>query len=74
MSDDDDELDTLTDYMYYAQLALVDQDNTASALERIEHLQAFREEYNVQDTYFGGCMLATRCMNWYGSCPNNIFR
>ena len=43
------EVGTVSDFMC-AQLALIDGDNTQSAVERAYHLQCFREEYGILDT------------------------
>jgi len=43
----DDELEPLSDMMY-AQYAIVDGDNLEASLDRIRHLQLFREEYNIR--------------------------
>ncbi|CAB9526069.1 expressed unknown protein [Seminavis robusta] len=45
----EDELIELTDFEY-AQYALLTKGNVEDALERIEKMQAFREEYRIQDT------------------------
>ena len=47
------ELDPVNDF-WCAQLAIVDQDNVESALERVQHLQAFREQYRILDTASDG--------------------
>lgn len=44
----DAELDNLPDF-YYAQLALLDSGNVEHALGRARFLQAFREEYKIED-------------------------
>jgi len=43
------EIDPVSDFMC-AQLALIDGDNIIKALERVLHLQYFREEYGILDT------------------------
>lgn len=48
------DLDNLSDFMY-AQLALICEDDTEDAIRRAYGLQAFREEYNILDTYEDGC-------------------
>lgn len=48
------DLDNLSDFMY-AQLALICEDNAEDAVRRAYGLQAFREEYNILDTYEDGC-------------------
>ena len=55
----EDGLEPLSDMMY-AQLALVDRDNVQSAVERARHLQYFREEYDIKDTYEGGCEVSRK--------------
>ena len=42
-------LEPLTDYEY-VQLAIVDQDNIESAVERVQHFQTFREECGLSGT------------------------
>eukprot|EP00797_Seminavis_robusta_P031198 Sro670_g184720.2 (261) ;mRNA; r:42208-42990 len=46
-------LDKVSDY-WYAQVALVDKGDMANAMERIHHMQLFREEYDIQDTVAQG--------------------
>lgn len=46
----DTTLENLSDMMY-AQLALTDGDNLQQALDRARHLQQFREEYNITDSF-----------------------
>ncbi|CAB9529756.1 hypothetical protein (Partial), partial [Seminavis robusta] len=43
------EMDQIKDFDC-AQLAIVDGDNRAKALERVQHFQIFREEYELKDT------------------------
>lgn len=47
------DVDNLCDFMY-VQLALVDQDDIESALDRAYHLQGFREEYGILDSRTDG--------------------
>lgn len=47
------DLDPVSDFMC-AQLALIDGDSTESALERVYHLQHFREEYGILDSLADG--------------------
>ena len=47
--EEDPELDNLSDFTY-AQLALVDHQNVEAAVERAHRLQAFRNEYDIQDS------------------------
>lgn len=42
------ELDSLSDYAY-AQLALIVKDNIQEAVERTQHMQCFREEYDIEN-------------------------
>lgn len=44
----DAEIDNLPDF-YFAQLALLDSGNIQRALDRVRFLQAFREEYMIED-------------------------
>lgn len=44
----DDSLENLTDFQY-VQVAFIDHDDVQSALNRLRHLQAFREEYHLRD-------------------------
>ena len=46
----DDTLEPLSDMMY-TQFALIDGDNVEQALTRARHLQHFREEYQINDTF-----------------------
>ena len=62
------ELDPVTDF-WYAQLAIVDKDDIESALERLHHLQAFRQEYDVRDRFEEG----RRCLHKFvGMFPRHI--
>ncbi|CAB9503120.1 expressed unknown protein [Seminavis robusta] len=47
------DIDLVSDFMC-AQLALIDGDNIEAALERVYHLQCFREEYGIHDTATDG--------------------
>ena len=52
-----DDLDNLCDF-WYAQLAIVCQDNVEDAVRRAYGLQYFREEFKIRDTFEQGrhCM------------------
>ncbi|CAB9503119.1 expressed unknown protein [Seminavis robusta] len=43
------DVDSVSDFMC-VQLALIDGDNTDAAIERVHHLQCFREEYGILDS------------------------
>jgi CRAL/TRIO domain len=49
-------VDPVSDFMC-AQLALIDGDDTETAVERVYHLQCFREEYRILDSVADGCRL-----------------
>lgn len=49
-----DDLDNLCDF-WYAQLAIVCQDNVEDAVKRAYGLQCFREEYKIRDSVEQGC-------------------
>ncbi|CAB9526592.1 expressed unknown protein [Seminavis robusta] len=51
--EDEPELDSVSDF-WVAQLALIDQGDTAAALERAHKMQGFRQEYGILDTYEHG--------------------
>ena len=53
------DIDPISDMMC-AQLAMIEGENIEAALERAEQLQAFREEYGVQDTAEDGIRLFAR--------------
>ncbi|CAB9503121.1 expressed unknown protein [Seminavis robusta] len=46
-------VDPVSDFMC-VQLALIDGDNIEAALERVHHLECFREEYGIHDTATDG--------------------
>jgi hypothetical protein len=52
-----DDLEPLSDMMY-AQIAFVDQGDVESAVNRARHLQTFRQEYGVTDTYEQGAAIS----------------
>jgi hypothetical protein len=52
-----EDLEPLSDMMY-AQIAFVDQDDIESAVDRARHLQTFRQEYGVADTFEQGVALS----------------
>jgi hypothetical protein len=53
-----DDLDPVSDFMC-AQLALIDGSNIERALERVQHMQHFKEEYGILDTlqHGGKCLI-----------------
>ncbi|CAB9504701.1 expressed unknown protein [Seminavis robusta] len=51
--EDEPELDSVSDF-WVAQLALIDQGDTAASLERAHQMQGLRQEYGILDTYEHG--------------------
>jgi hypothetical protein len=58
------EVNPVSDFMC-AQLALIDGDDTERAIERLHHLQCFREEYGILDTAEDGIKCFTEYMNLF---------
>jgi hypothetical protein len=56
--EEDTELENLTDFQY-VQAAIIDGDDIQAALDRVFHMQAFREEYKIRDDDFDD---ATYCI------------
>jgi hypothetical protein len=47
------DIDPVSDFMY-AQLALIDGDNTEASIHRVQHIQSLKEEYGLLDTMEDG--------------------
>lgn len=62
----DPDLDNLSDF-WYAQFAIVCQNDVDDAIQRAEGLQVFRQEYGVLDTYEQGRVALER---WIQLLPN----
>jgi hypothetical protein len=56
----------------YVQLALVDIDDTATALERVRHMQVFLEEYGINDTFEQGMALCRIFIDQHPGCLMSV--